>query len=110
MLRYSVQRFVFVCRSMATTDKHSLYQLCPLKLGAEVTGISLQKNPPQAVIDQIRRDVHDNCILVFRDQGILSGKRQVQSCIFTVNLLIEAGSRVLAGPLILAGGLSKFYK
>ena len=78
MLRSYVPRFAFTFRLMASTDKHSYYQLSPLKLGAEVTGISLQHEPPQHVINQIRRDVHSHCILVFRDQGILTGKRQVE--------------------------------
>jgi len=63
---------------MASTDKHSFYQLSPLKLGVEVRGINLQEDVPQSVVDQIRQDVHKNYILVFRDQGILSGKRQVE--------------------------------
>jgi len=78
MFRNCIHRFSFTFCVMTSTEKHSFYQLSPLKLGAEVTGISLQDDLPQPVLDELRRDVHKNCILVFRNQGILSGKRQVQ--------------------------------
>ena len=74
MLRYTYE----FTRLMASTARHNFYQLSALKLGAEVIGISLQEDVPQQVIDQIRRDVHTNCILVFRNQGVISGKRQVE--------------------------------
>ena len=73
-----IRRFSLTLRLMASTDKRDFYQLSPLKLGVEVTGISLQKDVPQAVKEQIRQDVHKHSILVFRDQGIISGKRQVE--------------------------------
>ena len=76
MLRYY---FIYKFAGLMTpTAKQNFYHLSALKLGAEVTGISLQEDVPQQVIDQIRRDVHKNCILVFRDQGVISGKRQVE--------------------------------
>ena len=78
MLRDFAPRLLRTFRFMASTSKHNFYQLSPLKLGAEVTGISLQDEVPQPVIDLIRQDVHKNCILVFRDQGVVSGKRQVE--------------------------------
>jgi len=78
MMRYCVHRCAFTFRLMASADKPNFYKLSPLKLGAEVTGICLDDDVSQPVIDQIRRDVLSNCILVFRDQGVLSGKRQVE--------------------------------
>jgi len=59
VFRYCVRRFSFAFRLMASTDKHSFYQLSPLKLGVEVRGINLQEDVPQSVVDQIRQDVHN---------------------------------------------------
>lgn len=59
------------------TDKP--YCLSPMeKLGAVVSGISLQKDLPQEAIEHIRRDVHKYGLLVFKSQGIISGERHVQ--------------------------------
>lgn len=44
----------------------------------EATGISLQTDPPQNVINQIKRDVHKFRVVVFRNQGDISGKRHVE--------------------------------
>lgn len=57
---------------------HSFYTLKPLKLGVEVRGISLQTDPPDDVIAQIKADVTSHRIVVFRDQGDISGLRHVQ--------------------------------
>lgn len=62
---------------MATIE-HSHYKLKPLKLGVEVFGICLQSDPPRNVIDQIKQDVLKYRLMVFRDQGVISGKRQVE--------------------------------
>ncbi len=66
-------------RTMASeAHQHQFYQLKPLQLGAEVTGISLQADPPAEVIQQIKADVTKHRILIFRDQGDISGKRHVE--------------------------------
>ncbi len=62
----------------AEKQQHKFYQLTPLKLGAEVRGISLQTDPPPEVIKQIKADVTKHRILVFRDQGLISGDRHVE--------------------------------
>ena len=54
------------------------YQLTPAKLGVEVRGIDLKKDPPQEVIDLIKADVAKYRILIFRDQGVISGLRHVE--------------------------------
>lgn len=54
------------------------YKICPLKLGAEVFGINLQSDPPPNIIEEIKNDVHKFRLLVFRDQGLISGPRQVE--------------------------------
>lgn len=78
MLRYYTYTFALAFRMMASTARHNFYQLSALKLGAEVAGISLQDDVPKQIIEQIRRDVRTHCILVFRGQGVISGKRQVE--------------------------------
>ena len=78
MVQHHIHGFVHPCRLMASTVRHNYYHLSALKLGAEVTGISLKDDLSQPIIDQIRRDVHANCLLVFRNQGVISGKRQVE--------------------------------
>ncbi|XP_067119174.1 alpha-ketoglutarate-dependent taurine dioxygenase-like [Centruroides vittatus] len=60
------------------TKSMSFYSLSPLKLGAEVRGIDLKVDPPAEVIKQIKDDVTKHRIIVFRDQGIIEGKRQVE--------------------------------
>jgi len=54
------------------------YTLKPLKLGCEVLGIDLTAPTPHNVIEQIRKDVTDHRILVFRDQLGLSPEKQVE--------------------------------
>lgn len=54
------------------------YKICPLKLGAEVFGINLQSDPPPNIIEEIKNDVHKFRLIVFRDQGLISGPRQVE--------------------------------
>ena len=58
-------------RMATSVSSASPYKLTPLKLGAEVHGISLQTDPPSEVIQHIKDDVHKHRLLVFRDQGIV---------------------------------------
>jgi alpha-ketoglutarate-dependent taurine dioxygenase len=62
----------------STAAENVYYQVKPLKLGVEIQGVSLKQDPPREVIEQIKRDVHKYRLLVFREQGILSGKRHVE--------------------------------
>jgi len=57
---------------------HMLYETKPLKLGIEVHGVDLQRDPTPEIIDQLKKDVNLHRLVVFRDQGIISGKRQVE--------------------------------
>ena len=57
---------------------HNYYKIFPAQLGVEIKGIDLNKDVPQEVISQIKKDVHKYRIMIFRDQGKVSGKRQVQ--------------------------------
>ncbi|KAL4450231.1 hypothetical protein ABPG77_010900 [Micractinium sp. CCAP 211/92] len=54
------------------------YQLDLLPVfGAEVHGIDLKEEQPEATVEAIKEDVLRHRLLVFRDQGIVSGDRQV---------------------------------
>lgn len=78
-----------------------LYELVPKKVGVEVIGVDLQtENRPEgiqfyvircstifmvlirisftSVIDDIRRDITIHKMLFFRNQGVISGNRQVE--------------------------------
>ena len=68
---------VIAC-NMASEPEHNFYQTKPASLGVEVFGIDLKKDVPQPIIDQIKEDVHKHRILIFRDQGDVSGQRHVE--------------------------------
>ncbi|XP_064626998.1 alpha-ketoglutarate-dependent taurine dioxygenase-like [Lineus longissimus] len=57
---------------------HNYYTIKPLKLGVECRGLDLSKDVPDEVIEQLKKDVHTFRLMVFRDQGILSGSRHVE--------------------------------
>ena len=65
---------------MASTNHsdHSFYKITPAALGVEVHDFDLTKDPPQEVKDAIRRDVHKYGMVIFRNQGQISGKRHVE--------------------------------
>lgn len=65
-------------RQLVFAMERKNYKICPLKLGAEVFGINLQSDPPPNIIEEIKNDVHKFRLLVFRDQGLISGPRQVE--------------------------------
>ena len=44
----------------------------------EVRGIDLKKNVPDHIIDQIKLDVHKHRLLIFKNQGVISGQRHVE--------------------------------
>nr|CAD7598147.1 unnamed protein product [Timema genevievae] len=56
----------------------SFYKLTPLKIGCEVRGVDLKTENRPEVISQIKKDVIEHRILVFKDQGIISGDRHVE--------------------------------
>jgi len=47
-------------------------------MGAEIFGIDLKQNVSDEVIAQIKLDITKYRLLVFRDQGIISGDRHVE--------------------------------
>jgi taurine dioxygenase len=77
-----VGRLVSVaCPSMAGNTQTQLrpYRLTPLpRFGAEVHGVDLSQNLPQQLLEAIKEDVVLHRLVVFRDQGIISGPRQVE--------------------------------
>lgn len=54
------------------------YSLARIKLGCEVRGVDLKIEARQEVIEQIKKDVALHRLLVFKDQGIISGQRHVE--------------------------------
>ena len=55
-----------------------MYSITPIKLGVEVKGIDLKTEQPAHIIDQIVKDVHKYKIMIFKNQGQVTGKRQVE--------------------------------
>ena len=64
--------------STEVNTKHDYYTVKPVKLGVEVFGIRLNDQVSQDVIDQIKEDIHKYRIMIFRDQGKVSGTRHVE--------------------------------
>ncbi|KAK6180430.1 hypothetical protein SNE40_012589 [Patella caerulea] len=50
----------------------------PGKIGVEIRGIDLKKNVPEEIIDQIKKDVHVHKLLIFKNQGVISGERHAE--------------------------------
>lgn len=67
---------------MATeaAPRPELYRTAPLhpRFGVEVRGVDLSADVGAAAVDAIRADVARHRLLVFRDQGVVSGARQVE--------------------------------
>lgn len=47
-------------------------------LGVLIKGVDLNKDISPALIQQFKTDVHNHHLLIFKDQGIISGKRHVE--------------------------------
>ncbi|XP_014779075.1 3-((Z)-2-isocyanoethenyl)-1H-indole synthase [Octopus bimaculoides] len=65
---------------MSTARKmaKSLYGLHRRMIGAEVTGVKLAEQVSEEVIEQLKKDVHVHKLLLFRNQGVISGERHVE--------------------------------
>ena len=50
----------------------------PAKIGVEIHGVDLKSNCSNDVISKIKSDVHKHRLLIFKDQGIISGSRHVE--------------------------------
>nr|XP_053642692.1 alpha-ketoglutarate-dependent sulfate ester dioxygenase-like [Cherax quadricarinatus] len=59
-------------------SSHNFYTLTFGKLGCEARGIDLKKDVSKEVIAAIKNDVMKHRILIFKDQGIISGDRHVE--------------------------------
>lgn len=65
--------------STATNINGDAYQLRQLPVwGAEVHGIDLKQDIPDSVVNKIQQAVTEHRLVVFRDQGAVSGQRQVE--------------------------------
>ncbi|XP_054260801.1 alpha-ketoglutarate-dependent 2,4-dichlorophenoxyacetate dioxygenase-like [Macrosteles quadrilineatus] len=65
-------------RGLAFTKMTEFYKLQPIKLGCEVRGVDLKTEDRSEVIKQIKKDVTEHRLLVFKDQGKIYGHRQVE--------------------------------
>lgn len=50
----------------------------PAQIGVEIRGVDLNQDIPQSLIEQFKHDVHKHRLLIFKNQGIVSGKRHVE--------------------------------
>ncbi|KAF6199203.1 hypothetical protein GE061_007228 [Apolygus lucorum] len=57
---------------------HDFYQIKPTKLGCEVRGVDVKTENRPEVIEKIKQDVAKYRLLIFKDQGVVSGERQVE--------------------------------
>lgn len=55
-----------------------MYSIKPFQLGVEVQGVDLKGPVSDEIIEQIKGDVTKNRLLLFRNQGCVSGNRQVE--------------------------------
>ena len=67
-----------VLSSIARMASSSSYELKPLKVGAEVFGILLDKPISEPVRDQIIKDVSKHRILVFRNQSGITPQKHLE--------------------------------
>lgn len=67
-----------ILRNYMSQLNKEFYELKPVKLGCEVRGVNLaQENRPE-VIERIKKDVTEHRLLIFKDQGVISGERHVE--------------------------------
>lgn len=66
-------------RMSTTAQLMEPYTLSPLPVfGVEAKGFDLKQPVPQETVEKIKQDVTEHRIVVFRDQGVVSGERQVE--------------------------------
>ena len=68
---------------MASADPPPLpsnpfYELRPNKLGVVASGLNLNSDVPAEAVARIKADVHEHGLVVFEDQGAVSGQRHVE--------------------------------
>ena len=61
-----------------TMEEGEFYQIKPIQLGAEISGINLNEPISELVIEKIKQDVHKHRLLIFKKQGMMSTDRQVE--------------------------------
>ncbi|KAK3091777.1 hypothetical protein FSP39_022561 [Pinctada imbricata] len=49
-----------------------------MKIGKIITDINLAKEVPRQIIDKIRQEVHEHRLLIFKNQELITGERQVE--------------------------------
>ena len=73
-----VSRLTVSASTETQNRQHDYYKVKPAVFGVEVFGIKLNEPVPQEAIDQIKKDVRKYRIMIFRDQGKVSGERQAE--------------------------------
>ena len=64
----------------SSSSQTAPYTLRANKLGAIVEGLNLTMDMNEDVAEQLKRDLYLNRILLFKNQGTLSGLQQIQFC------------------------------
>nr|XP_006818384.1 PREDICTED: uncharacterized protein LOC102802154 [Saccoglossus kowalevskii] len=59
-------------------QSHEFYDLKPVKLGCEIRGIDIGNPIPEEVIEQIKKDVTEHRLLIFKDQHNISPNGHVR--------------------------------
>ena len=67
-------------RDLQTCHAATPLSYTPAKLGVEVRGVNLSNELTQEVVDQMKKDVHEHRLLIFKDQGVVTGERHVEIC------------------------------
>ncbi|KAL5017587.1 hypothetical protein ScPMuIL_007176 [Solemya velum] len=57
---------------------HGLLNMKPITLGMEVCDINLNEPVSDEIVEEIKKAVHKHRILVFKNQGVISGDRHVE--------------------------------
>ena len=65
-------------RLLSTVKVGGVMEIHPLELGAEVTGVSLRDPVPDDIIKRIKEEVHKHRLLIFKNQGEITGNRHVE--------------------------------
>lgn len=52
--------------------------MTPAPIGVEIRGIDLSQDVPEDLINQFRKDVHKHRLLIFKNQGKITGNRHVE--------------------------------
>ncbi|XP_077866647.1 alkylsulfatase-like [Saccoglossus kowalevskii] len=73
------RKFIIICCAVVNmVQSHEFYDLKPVKLGCEIRGIDIGNPIPEEVIEQIKKDVTEHRLLIFKDQHNISPNGHVR--------------------------------